>query len=112
MKVVSWNCRGLGQEKNKEALLKLIKTEKPQILLIQETKLKDDEVLKEIKQLWNPSEGVAISARGASGGSCTTYSTQIFKEEQREITNHWTMVKLNHLQLGITFICLQHLHAK
>jgi exonuclease III len=103
MKVVSWNCRGLGQAEKKEALRKLIRTEKPQILLIQETKLKDDEVLREIKQLWNPSEGVAISARGASGGSCTAWSTQIFKEEQREVTNHWTMVKLKHLQSGITF---------
>jgi exonuclease III len=88
MKVVSWNCRGLGQAEKIEALRKLIRIEKPQILLIQETKLKGDEVLREIKQLWNPSEGVAISARGASRGICTAWSTQIFKEEQREVTNH------------------------
>jgi exonuclease III len=72
----------MGQAEKKEALRKMIRTEKPQILLIQEMKLKDDEVLREIKQIWNLSEGVAISARGASGGSCTTWSTQFFKEEQ------------------------------
>jgi exonuclease III len=39
MKVVSWNCSGLGQMEKEEAMRKLIRIEKPQILLIQETKL-------------------------------------------------------------------------
>jgi exonuclease III len=43
MKLVSWNCRGLGSKDKKEAMGKLIRVEKPQILLIQETKLKEHE---------------------------------------------------------------------
>jgi exonuclease III len=45
MKVVSWNCRGTGQWEKKEAMGKLIRIEKPHILLIQETKLQGNEAL-------------------------------------------------------------------
>jgi exonuclease III len=46
MKVVSSNCRGMGQrKKKKKAMGKLIRIEKPHILLIQETKLQGDEAL-------------------------------------------------------------------
>jgi exonuclease III len=90
----------------KEAMRKLIRIEKPQILLIQETKLQGDEALREMKQIWNPGSGAAISARGASGGICTVWNAQTFKEEQRVDSNHWTLVKLKHLQIGITYpIC-------
>ena len=39
MKVVSWNYRGLGGSSKVEALKYIVKTEKPDILLIQETKM-------------------------------------------------------------------------
>jgi exonuclease III len=50
MKIVSWNCRGMGQKEKKEAMGKLIKSKKPQILLIQETKMQGPEALREIQQ--------------------------------------------------------------
>jgi hypothetical protein len=31
----------------------------------------------ELQQLWRASDGVAISARGASGGICTLWNTMI-----------------------------------
>jgi exonuclease III len=45
MKVVSWNCRGMGEREKKEAMGKLIKSENPQIILIQETKMQGTEAL-------------------------------------------------------------------
>jgi hypothetical protein len=49
---------------------------------------------------------VTLSARGALGGRCTVWNTQIFKEEQRVDSNHWTLVKLKHLQTSIIYpIC-------
>jgi exonuclease III len=39
MKIVSWNCRGLGSNHKKEELKKLLQVEKPSILMLQETKL-------------------------------------------------------------------------
>jgi exonuclease III len=41
MKLLSWNCRGFGSIKKIEALRYLIKTEKPSIVLLQETKLEE-----------------------------------------------------------------------
>jgi exonuclease III len=85
---------------------KLIWIEKPQILLIQETKLQGDDALREMKQIWNHSSGAALHARGTSEGICVMWDTQIFKEEQRVDSNHWTLVKLKHLQTGIIYpIC-------
>jgi exonuclease III len=39
MKVVSWNCRGMGNKTKEEAMKSLIRIEAPDILLIQETKM-------------------------------------------------------------------------
>ena len=58
MKLVSYNCTGLGRKVKKEAMGKLIRIEKPQILLIRETKLKGHEALQEIQQIWRKSKGV------------------------------------------------------
>jgi len=104
MKVVSWTCRGLGEREKKEAMRKLIRIEKPQILLIQKTKLQGNEALREMKQIWNPSSRATLIARGASRGVCTIWNTQIFKEEQRVDSNHWTLVNLKHLQTGIIYL--------
>jgi exonuclease III len=46
MKIVSWNCiLGLGNKENMESMKHLIKSEKPQIILIEETKMKDSLIL-------------------------------------------------------------------
>jgi len=41
MKVISWNCRGMGSKVKEEAMRSLIRTETPDILLVQETKPED-----------------------------------------------------------------------
>ncbi|WP_369124422.1 endonuclease/exonuclease/phosphatase family protein, partial [Actinobacillus pleuropneumoniae] len=41
MKIISWNCRGMGIKAKEEAIRSLIRTEGPDILLVQETKLED-----------------------------------------------------------------------
>jgi len=39
MKAISWNCRGMGSKVKEEGIRNLIRTEAPDILLIQETKM-------------------------------------------------------------------------
>eukprot|EP00253_Pinus_taeda_P018092 PITA_18092 len=56
MKIVSWNCRGMGSRIKEEAIRSLIRTEAPDILLIQETKLEDSVFLQASKKLWNKCE--------------------------------------------------------
>jgi len=71
MKIVSWNCRGLGSESKKELVQSLVRKESPHILLLQEMKLKDNEVLQDSKYMWKASTGRAVSSQGASEGICT-----------------------------------------
>jgi exonuclease III len=67
MKIVSWNCRGMGSKVKEEATRSLLRREAPDILLIQETKMEDNEFLQISKNLWKGSSGQAVSARGALG---------------------------------------------
>jgi exonuclease III len=48
MKIISWNCRGLGSKGKKEEVGKLIRVEKPSILLLHETKMRDLEALQDM----------------------------------------------------------------
>jgi exonuclease III len=68
MKLVSWNCRGLGNEPTLLDVRDLIRSEKPQILVIQEAKLCVDEVDKIIKRVWRTIKTTFFYSRGASGG--------------------------------------------
>lgn len=44
MKVVTWNIRGLGNPIKSQVVKGLIRSEKPQVLFLQETKLKEEEM--------------------------------------------------------------------
>jgi exonuclease III len=46
MKITSWNCRGFGRKKKEEALKDIIKTSKTDIILLQETKMDSQDLLK------------------------------------------------------------------
>jgi len=67
MNLVSWNHRGLGSKGKKEAMKKIISSEKPKVLLIQETKLGESETFNEMQNIWKKSR-VVLSSREASGG--------------------------------------------
>jgi exonuclease III len=52
MKVVSWNCRGLGSREEKEEVRKIIRAKKTLILILQETKLREKEALQDMQGIW------------------------------------------------------------
>ena len=58
----------MGSKVKEEAMRSLIRREAPDILLIQETKMEDNEFLQINKKFWNGSSDQAVLARGASGG--------------------------------------------
>jgi len=72
MKMLSWNNRGLGHPSKKAALKELIQSEKPDIILIQETKLDQSEISRLIDQQ-KLYCGCTSEARGASGGILTMW---------------------------------------
>jgi exonuclease III len=57
MKYVSWNCRGLGNKLKEEALKDIIRMTMPEILLIQETKLEEPDLLRASKFFGKKAKG-------------------------------------------------------
>jgi len=93
IKVLSWNNRGLGYPSKITALRDLIQTERPEIVLIQETKQDQIETNKIINQQKH-FHGCASEARGASGGILTMWDNNAWICESTRVHQHWIQVKL------------------
>jgi exonuclease III len=92
MKIVSYNCRILGSKLKKEEVKKLIQAEKPSILMIQETKMREQETLKDLQKIWIKYDGRALSSRGASDGIGTFWKIEEFDLKDQMQTQFWFMV--------------------
>ena len=97
MKIVSWNCRGMGSKVKEEATIILIRREAPDILLIQETKMEDNEFLQISKKFWKGSSGQAVSARGASGKLGSLWNPLKYRLVTELHNTHWLFLKLQPL---------------
>ena len=71
MHIVSWNCRGLGNSSKAEAVKDLLRMASPDILLLQETKIEEENLLSLRKMKWKKNTGMEMSAQGSSGGLTT-----------------------------------------
>ena len=100
MKLASYNCRGFGRRIKEEALKDLIRMSNPKILLIQETKMEQQDFLQESKAFWRKGQGIAISARGASGGLGTFWDTSKYDLISSEACMHWVFTSLLHKEMG------------
>jgi ribonuclease HI/exonuclease III len=94
MKVVSWNCRGMGNKVKEEAVRSLIRIETPDILLIQETKMEGKDFLQVSKKFWKKGGGLAVSARGASGGLGSLWNNSKYSLITQILNDHWLYLKL------------------
>ena len=97
---ISWNCRGLGSNQKEEALKDIIRINKPDILLIQETKMEDSILYQVGHALWKKGPGIAISSKGASGGIATFWDSTKFELIKEERSNHWIFTNLLHRDSG------------
>eukprot|EP00253_Pinus_taeda_P017553 PITA_17553 len=96
MKLVSWNCRGLGNPAKLEAVKDLLKSEPSDILMLQETKIEGHSLLDISRVKWNKNTGKAVSARGASEGLATLWSDNTFQLNNFQETQHWIYTELTH----------------
>jgi exonuclease III len=71
MKIISWNCQGLGNPKTVRALRKLISTHQPDLLFLMETKLLENQYhfLNFYKDTYSAHTiNCSISGGGRAGG--------------------------------------------
>ena len=66
----------------------LIRISNPDILLIQETKMEDVDFLQVSNIFWKNSEGLVVSARGASGGVGLLWKYSSFKLVRSQVSLH------------------------
>jgi len=95
----------MGSRTKEEVVKSLIRTESPDILLIQETKMEDKAFLHIARNLWKRSEGQAISACGASGGLGTLWNANKFSKIKEVDNTHWLLSNLQHVDSNET-LCL------
>ena len=101
MKIISWNYRGLGSKKKLEAMRDLIQTSNPGVLLIQETKMKEEIFLLASQKFWKTTKGVSSSAWGALAGIGTLWKKQAFDLVQYISHMHWIVSILHHKESGV-----------
>jgi exonuclease III len=82
MIVVSWNCRGPRIKYKMEAISDLMRSKHPNVLLIQETKLLDTQIMEVGKTQCRGSEEALTNSKGASRGICTPSNNEILEENQ------------------------------
>ena len=94
MKVVSWNCKGLGSLIKVDAIRYILKSKRPNILLIQETKMEKQEVMALSYLFWKKYHGKSISSRGASGGITTFCNSNNYTIKSMKENNQWVITEL------------------
>ena len=102
MRIISWNCRGLGNPSKVEAVRDLMKAEPADILLLQETKIEGDTLLEISKNKWQKNSGKTVSARGTAGGIATLWKEDQFKLVNTHNTQHWIFTELKHIASKLT----------
>ena len=98
MTFVSWNCKGLGNFSKVEAINDLIRMASPDILLLQEMKIDEDNLMSISNMKWKLNVGKAMSARGTAGGITTLWKENSFSLEDSYIMQHWIFSEIRHTQ--------------
>ena len=94
MKIVSWNCRGLGGNQKLEVIKRFKSMEAASILLLQETKKSAEDSVSAIKSIWPNGNGIATNASGASGGLLCWWNTKNFELLSAIDNRNWLLIKL------------------
>ena len=104
MKVVSWNCRGLGGSQNLEVIKRFKTMESASILLLQETKKSAEESIALLQSIWSKGKGLAISANGASGGLLCWWNSDKFELSSAIENINWIFIKLENKESKFFFL--------
>jgi exonuclease III len=84
MKIMSFNCRGLAGALKKPALKRVVTTEHPDVLLLQETMGVGDEIKTSLELLLPGWVFTTVDALGRSGGLATGWNSH-----NVQVLNSW-----------------------
>jgi exonuclease III len=91
MKIITWNIRGLNGRSKQKLLRDLIIAEKPDILLLQETKCTSEDMDKLLPYCWKQGKVVSIDATGTAGGLAILWNTNTIILDNF-ITTKWSIM--------------------
>lgn len=72
----------------------IMKIETLEILMLQETKIEGEALLGLSRMNWKTKAGMAVSARGTSGGLAMVWMEELFQLENSFKTQHWIYIEL------------------
>ncbi|GMI63837.1 hypothetical protein HRI_000053000 [Hibiscus trionum] len=92
---ITWNIRGLGRNEKKYALRNLVRSNKPQVMFIQETKKQElEDILIKFCCGHDMSTRVLSSPSvGASGGLATIWSNNFFEKEAELVSRNFILLQ-------------------
>ena len=76
MKIVSWNCNDLGGKSNIEVIKTVVRKDKISLILIQETKMGEEESKEVMKKNWKHGEGISIGSVGLCGDYAPSWTRE------------------------------------
>ncbi|KAL6328062.1 hypothetical protein AAG906_033333 [Vitis piasezkii] len=94
MKIISWNVRGLGSRNKRRMVKDFLRSENPDVVMIQETK-KENCDRRFVGSVWTVrnKDWVALSASGASGGILIIWDSKNLRSEEVVIGSFSVSVK-------------------
>jgi exonuclease III len=90
MKIISWNIRGLNGCSKQKMLRDLIFAEKPDIVLLQETKCTTEDIDRLLPYCWKQGEATSTAAIGTAGGLAILWNTNSLLLENF-VTTKWSI---------------------
>jgi exonuclease III len=75
MKIISWNIRGLNGRSKQKMLRDMIIAEKPDIVMLQETKCSSEDIERLLPFCWKQGRAASIDASGSAGGLTVLWNT-------------------------------------
>ena len=106
MIILSFNCRGLASTPKKLALKDLVKENKPDILLLQETLGKGEDIIGCLHKLLPGWSFHAVDATGHSGGAALGFNMKAVREISSWGAENVLAVELYSNELCIPFLFL------
>ena len=86
MKILAWNCRGLGAARAVQEMAKLVRFFRPKLLFLSETKRTSNE-MSWLRCRWGFDHCFSVNCQGRSGGLALLWRKEV-KVSIRSFTTH------------------------